>query len=284
MTILPTPSGDLTLGHLLSAAGIQDLSEVLVIRHTYSDEGIRDSQDATVERVRHYVRQQRLATQKFPKSPPRLWVNFIADGGRRARFLTTYDNHGEAVGERDETWRYYDLAPNDLLASLQDRLVIEWSGDTVNWAKGGITAAKLPVVEIADPRVVPFPGFDSLLVSYSELQAVVTDSRYSQWRTALSAVQGIYLIADTSTGKLYVGKADGSEGLFGRWSTYARDGHGSNVALRELAGADTTHPQHFQFSILRVFDPSASLPEVGAAEEHFKQALLSKTPHGLNRN
>jgi hypothetical protein len=44
--------------------------------------------------------------------------------------------------------------------------------------------------------------------------------------TALAAVQGVYLVADTSSGELYVGKADGTERLLGRWSAYARDGHG----------------------------------------------------------
>jgi len=88
--------------------------------------------------------------------------------------------------------------------------VVEWSRDAVNWAKTGASASLFPVVEIADPEVVPFPGFDHVLITHAELQAVIEDSRYAAWRTALGAVQGIYLIADTSTGQLYVGKADAS--------------------------------------------------------------------------
>ncbi|MDR7159103.1 GIY-YIG nuclease family protein [Arthrobacter sp. BE255] len=141
----------------------------------------------------------------------------------------------------------------------------------------------MAVVEIADPQTQPFPGFDSLLISYDELQAVIADDRYSQWRTALSSVQGIYLIADTKNGKLYVGKADGAERFLGRWSDYARNGHGGNVALRELAGADASHARHFQFSILRVFSPSAPAAQVDTAETHFKKALLSRQT-GHNRN
>lgn len=282
MSLAPSPSGDLTLGHVLRAAGIEDLDGVLVIRHTFGPDGLRDQQDITLDRVRAYVRQQRHAA-KFPRTPPPLWLNFVADGGRRSRFFTTYADHGEVAEERDDEWRYHHLVDHPLLGSLSDRLVIEWSRDTINWAKSGSRAASMPVLEIADPQLVPFPGFDRVLVSHSELQAIVTDSRYSQWRTALSAVQGIYLIADTSTGRLYVGKADGGERIFGRWSAYARDGHGGNVALRELAGADAEHRQHFRFSILRVFDPSATTSEVDAAEAHYKRALLSRE-HGLNRN
>ena len=128
-----------------------------------------------------------------------------------------------------------------------------------------------------------FPGFDKVLLTYAELQAMTTDSRYTSWRTALGAVQAVYLIADSSTGHLYVGKADGSERLLGRWTTYARDGHGGNVALKGLVGLDASHHQHFLFSILRVFGPEATTREVDAAESHYKQALLSRR-HGLNRN
>lgn len=99
------------------------------------------------------------------------------------------------------------------------------------------------VVEIADPEAVPFPGYDRFVIDYSTLQAVIDDSRYASWRTALAAVQGIYLIADKKTGRLYVGKADGSERFLGRWTAYARDGHGDNVLLKELAAADATHPR-----------------------------------------
>lgn len=42
--------------------------------------------------------------------------------------------------------------------------------------------------------------------------------RYADWRAALSEVQGIYLIADSSNGKQYVGKADGGERILGRWT------------------------------------------------------------------
>ena len=89
-------------------------------------------------------------------------------------------------------------------------------------------------------------------------------------------MQGFYLIADARTGKHYVGKADGGERILGRWSQYAKDGHGGNVALRALAGADAEHAQQFVFSLLRVFGPDSPKPSVDEAEAHFKRALLSR--------
>jgi hypothetical protein len=274
--------GDLSLADLLSVAGVAT-EDVLLVRHTYSADGLTGPHDATVENVLTYSRAQALRQSKIPKDPPALWLNFMADGKRRSRFLAAYENRGEVLAERTEDLRYFDLHQSDVLLSFRSRLVIEWSNDTINWAKAGGKAHHMPVVEIADPARVPFPGFDNVLIGHDELLAIAEDSRYAEWRTALAAVQGVYLVADTSSGELYVGKADGTERLLGRWSAYARDGHGGNVALRELAEVDVTHRRHFVFSILRVFGPTAPTAEVDAAEAHYKRALLTRQ-YGLNRN
>jgi hypothetical protein len=68
-----------------------------------------------------------------------------------------------------------------------------------------------------------------------------------------------------------------------RWSEYARNGHAGNVSLRQLAAADARHRQHFQFSILKVFTPSAPAAQVDTAEAHFKRALLTRQ-FGINLN
>lgn len=275
-------SGGLRLADLFQAAGIAP-QEVLVIRHTLKPDGLRTRAEARGPQLLPYVREQGLQNSKIPAAPPRFWLSFLATSGRRARLIVAHENYGEVREERTEDLRFFDLRPTPMFAALADRLVIEWTKDPVNWAKTGDQAASMTVVEISDPATVPFPGFESVLVSFDELEAVITDDRYSQWQTALSSVQGIYLIADTSTGRLYVGKADGSERFLGRWKEYARNGHGGNIALRELAAADAKHRQRFQFSILQVFSPSAPSAQVDAAEAHFKRALLSRQ-FGMNLN
>lgn len=169
--------------------------------------------------------------------------------------------------------------------------MVEWSNPR-NWHRRAVSAADLPVLEIADRDKVEFPGFDRVLLTHHELGEMVSDHRYADWRAALSEVQGIYLITDSSSGKQYVGKADGAERILGRWAAYARDGHGGNRALRELAfssdvadvaSTKTDHARHFVFSILRVFGPSTSSSEVDAAESHYKKALMTRE-FGLNRN
>lgn len=277
----PNLRGDLNLGHVFDAAGLSPVS-ISVLRHTFTKGGLESPLDLTPENVLAYTRSQSI-DNKVPKVPGSLWLCFMADGKRRSRLRWAFENHGEVLSERTSTLRFFGLRPSEALASLMDRLVVEWSGDSVNWHKTGLKAAPFPVVEIADPHAVPFPGFDRVRLPYSELQSMTTDSQYATWRTALSTVQAIYLIADTSTGRLYVGKADGSERLLGRWTSYARDGHGGNVDLKRLVGLDAAHPEHFLFSILRVFGPDATKTDLDAAESHYKQALLSRQ-HGHNKN
>lgn len=273
--------GQLSLGDLLHIAGL-DPDDILLLRHTFTDSGLRSSADLAPEPLLTYVRRQEHGN-KVGRVPPRLWLNFIADGKRRSRFVAAYENAGERIEERTDQFRYFDLSPSPALEALTNRLVVEWPADAVNWAKRGMAAAAMSVMEIADPEAVAFPGFDDVLLTYDELQLVVSESRYASWRTALASVQGVYAIADRSDGQIYIGKADGSERILGRWRSYANDGHGGNVALRELARLDVSRRSQFVFSILRVFGPSVPAAEVDRAEAHFKRALLTRE-WGLNRN
>jgi hypothetical protein len=289
----------LTLGHVVTGIGAdQDppigLEDVRLIRHSYKtgdDGGLQGPEDLTEKRVREYTRSQDISTRRFPAAPERYWVVLIADGQRRSRLYGTFENCGEVAEERTATRRYWDLRPDSFLAPLVNRLVVEWDNPRT-WHRRGTNAAHLPVLEIADRDKVPFPGFDRVLLTHHELGLMVSDNRYADWRVALSQVQGIYLITDSSNGKQYVGKADGAERILQRWTAYARDGHGGNLALRDLAfssiGNDgarlkTDHARHFLFSILRVFGPSTSSSEVDAAESHYKDALMTRQ-FGLNRN
>lgn len=278
----PRITGDLVLGDVLTSSGL-DPTSLLVIRHTFRRNGLRGPHDLTPERIHNYTRVQWIHAGKFPLTPPPLWLVFIADGGLRSRLLTTYTNAGEVVEERTNENRFFDIVASHALESLRDRLVIEWSKDPVNWAKKGTLASNFRLLEIADPAEVPFPGFDLLVLPFSDLLDVVESSRYRAWRVALRAVQGIYLITDSRTGQHYVGKADGDERILGRWSAYARTGHGGNVTLAGLTDLDEAHAQDFRFSILRIFGPDAPSDEVNAAEEHYKRALMTRQ-FGHNRN
>ena len=178
VTFSSSAAGQLTLGNIFDAAGV-DSSQVLLLRHTYSADGLTGPSDLTPEKIHEYVRLQGI-NNKVGRNPPFIWMNFIATGGRRSRFLGAYENHGEMVHQRTPTLRCFDLRPAHFLASLQGRLVVEWSKDAVNWAKSAKDAINFPITEISDPQPKPFPGFDQLLLSFRELQSVVEDSHYDR--------------------------------------------------------------------------------------------------------
>jgi hypothetical protein len=144
-----TLTGDLCLGHLLAATGV-DLSDIVVLRHTYTVGGLETASDLTPDLVLDYTRRQGISN-KLGKTPPRHWLCFMADGGRRSR-LVAYENHGEVLSERTETLRYFDLRPSQLFSSLVGRLVVEWSRDAVNWAKTGASARYSPWSRSQTPR------------------------------------------------------------------------------------------------------------------------------------
>ena len=283
MTSIPSLSGQLKLGDILAASGINDLTEVLAIRHTAQADGIPDVSHATPEAVMAYMRDQDARASVFPKQPPKLWLAFMEDGSydgaHRARFYGAFENSGEAMEERTEMNRCFHLSASPVLEVLKNRLVVEWTSPR-RWHRRGVLAGEFRVIEIADLEVIPFPGFDKVLLTFNKLQQVVADPHYRRWQSALSAVKGIYLITDASNGRNYVGKADGSGGIFDRWSAYATDGHGGN---KELVRLPKDQCKHFLFSILTVFEPRVLQAQVDAAETHYKLALRSRD-FGYNLN
>lgn len=266
----------LTLAPLLIDAGI-DPAETIVIRHAYvpfhENTGIRGIHpNSTDTDVLAYTSNQGVVG--FPARPPRYWVVFIKEGGNEARLWSVVENHGEVGG--DGSRREFALSQTDLMDDLRSRLVIRWNAPRSWWMRA-VTAGPYPVTGIADAEPIPFPGFDALILSHVDLQAVMREPKYASWQTALGAVKGVYLITDTTDGRQYVGKADGENSIRQRWAAYAANGHGNNRDLRGL------NPGSFRFSVLRVFDPSTPESVVNAAESHYKRALDTRD-HGLNAN
>lgn len=268
----------LLLKPILQAAGINP-EDALAMRHVFisihedtNSNGItRESKD---EEILAYTASRSSDPRRFPLNPPRFWMVFIREGGSQARLWKVVENHGEVTN--DGVRRVFNLTEIELMDDLAGRLVIRWNSPRKWWIKG-TTAALYTVDTIADAEPIPFPGFDNLVLSYPFLQEVMREPAHASWRTALGAVKGIYLITDTRTGRHYVGKAEGLENIRQRWNSYATNGHGGNVKLKQLK------PHTFRFSLLRVFDPATPTSIINAAESHFKIAL-DTIKHGLNSN
>jgi hypothetical protein len=154
-----------------------------------------------------------------------------------------------------------------------------------SYLKGKAHASKLRVSELRARRMTigDFPGYKSVRLSFRMLQTVVREEDPS-WRSALSNVSGVYLIADVSDGRLYVGSAGGSKGVWSRWNSYAETGHGGNTELRALLKAKgVKHAGNFHFSLLEVLDPDLGEKEILGRESFWKDVLMTRE-FGLNKN
>lgn len=123
-----------------------------------------------------------------------------------------------------------------------------------------------------------FPGYENVDLSWRDLGRVLIRP---VWRTALENQKGIYLIVDSSNGKMYVGSAYGENMILGRWLAYAQNGHGGNVELRRL---DFAHiQQYFRYSILDIYKSTTSDNTILARESWWKRVLMTRS-FGYNSN
>ena len=178
-----------------------------------------------------------------------------------------------------ESWHtesvWYTLKRNTILDELSERLVIDWGKSTVSW----VQTKDKKILEIKSKNSIgDFISYDEVILNFYDLKKLMTqNSGNVSWVSALSAVNGIYLIRDTSTGKQYVGSAYGENGIFGRWSTYSQNGHGGNKKLKLLDSSN------FEFSILEIAPPTLSTDEIIYRENRWKEKLGTRK-FGLNDN
>lgn len=146
---------------------------------------------------------------------------------------------------------------------------------------------ELEVVQILDEQYTgnEFPGYENVRLSYPLLKNIV-DRQLPGWVDALRNQKAVYLITDTKTGKMYVGSATSQTGmLLQRWSSYAADGHGGNIELRELVkqqGLDYVK-ENFQYSILENYNARMDDGYILKRESWWKETLRTRT-HGYNKN
>jgi len=131
----------------------------------------------------------------------------------------------------------------------------------------------------------PFPGYEGINHDFGALEAVFKTHR-PDWRNALEHIKGVYLIADKSNGKKYVGSAYGESGVWARWSSYIETGHGGNDELTQLIsreGLDYAR-RNFRISLLEYRPAKTDDKVIIERESYWKEALLSRGPFGYNKN
>ena len=214
-------------------------------------------------------------------------ISLIHLGGSDWLFAGIYNVNGcIPKSNNDKSWFEYSTSELPGLEHLTGRAVIGFNKNfRASYLKGESYVDQLIVKEIKPERqsIGGFPGYNKVCLPLRGLKTVVRQQLQS-WKTALSNVAGIYLIADTLTGKQYVGSAYGDAGIWQRWCAYADTGHGGNKELRELLkDKGETYALNFIITILEVIDLNASIDYVTARECHWKDALLTRQ-YGYNSN
>jgi hypothetical protein len=210
---------------------------------------------------------------------------YRVDGVKKRKSLNRYW-YRYVTTTRRGSWQHYSTTEVKGLDHLTGRAIIHFERKfRASYLRDPKFLEQLVVTSILEQRMTigDFPGYNSVLLSYHMLKTLVRENNPS-WRAALSNVAGVYLITDTTSGKLYVGSAYGGKGIWQRWLDYAKNGHGGNKELRALLGKKgAKHASLFQFSLLEVCDLNSSEEDVIGRESHWKNVLLSRE-FGLNKN
>lgn len=262
----------LTIKHFLTAAGLDvPHDRIKLVRH--SDHLGRSIRQILSDGVFDtYQAEQSNEVQPFHKCD--VILSFIGIAGNQAEFIGAYRVLGSRpfrrkdfadvpeyllLALREKVPRiWYHLEELKEFAPLRGRLTVQWLG-----MRGWVQTKDLDVYELLPPgNEIRFPGYQDIVLTWSELKNIIATPRlHRDWKTALSASAGIYRIVDHSTGMTYIGAAYGTESLWGRWTNYARSGHGGNQMLLNL------DPNNFQWSIVRTLSGSMSAKEIIRVEK-----------------
>lgn len=208
-------------------------------------------------------------------------ISFIGLERKRSVFIGVFkiNSSGAKNGKH-----YYDLEPVSEFSDFVDRLVIDWGSNAISWHQWYDRQEKEVIEILPQGYIGNFPGLLDFVLEYDELKTLIDNPEANhEWCHHLSAVNGVYLILDSSTGQQYIGSANGSNGIWQRWSDYAGTGHGHNKELIALHKTDKTHHKNFKFSVLQSLPSNITQREIVEIENLYKQKLGSRA-HGLNRN
>lgn len=216
-------------------------------------------------------------------------VVFLAEEGCECRFIGVYRNYGpkrvtgNGVSE-------YAIEEVEGFEGLKDKVVIDWGKGTLSWMQNWQSTKNVRRIDQVNTGddIPYFIRYEDVILSFSQLQKVVEDK---EWKSKLESLNCVYMILDKETGKQYVGvtykdmKPDIKNGILGRWTEYAKTGHGNNkllVALLAEKGISYAD-QNFQWTILETL-PLNVTPKVAIDRESLYKKKFGTREHGYNEN
>ena len=216
-------------------------------------------------------------------------VVFLAEEGCECRFIGVYRNYGpkRATGNGVSEYAIEEVKGFE---GLKDKVVIDWGKGTLSWMQNWQSTKNVRRIDQVNTGddIPYFIRYEDVILSFSQLQKVVEDK---EWKSKLESLNCVYMILDKETGKQYVGvtykdmKPGIKNGILGRWTEYAKTGHGNNkllVALLAEKGISYAD-QNFQWTILETL-PLNVTPKVAIDRESLYKKKFGTREHGYNEN
>ena len=213
-------------------------------------------------------------------------VSFIGEESTSSRFVGVYKNNGilqMLPDDKGEAYARFDIQEIPGFELLKERVIIDWN-NPVQWLQH---YNEMPVIRIdrglMENNLPVFVRYEDVVLNYIQLKTII-NSNNPEWKSRLESCNCIYLILDKSNGKQYVGTTYNTKGIWGRWSEYAKTGHGDDVELKKCIESDPKYAEkNFPWCILETL-PIKILPEQAIERESLYKRKLGTRIYGHNKN
>ena len=213
-------------------------------------------------------------------------VSFIGEESTSSRFVGVYKNNGilqMLPDYKGEAHARFDIQEIPGFELLKERVIIDWN-NPVQWLQH---YNEMPVIRIdrglIENNLPVFVRYEDVILNYIQLKTII-NSNNPEWKSRLESCNCIYLILDKSNGKQYVGSPYNTKCIWGRWSEYAKTGHGDDVELKKCIDSDPKYAEkNFQWCILETL-PIKILQDQAIERESLYKRKLGTRIYGHNKN
>lgn len=213
-------------------------------------------------------------------------VSFIGEESTSSRFVGVYKNNGilqMLPDYKGEALARFDIQEIPGFELLKERVIIDWN-NPIQWLQH---YNEMPVIRIdrglMENNLPVFVRYEDVVLNYIQLKTII-NSNNPEWKSRLESCNCIYLILDKSNGKQYVGSTYNTKGIWGRWSEYAKTGHGDDVELKKCIDSDPKYAEkNFQWCILETL-PIKILQDQAIERESLYKRKLGTRIYGHNKN
>lgn len=217
-------------------------------------------------------------------------VSFLGENSQESRLIGVFKNNGLIDNKMSiDGHLLYDLTEAEGFEILKEKVIIDWGKSTISWHQNYSKNIKYVIrIEkgLEDVNGIPyFKSYSDINISFEQLQKII-NSAADEWKTALQAINCIYMIIDKTNGKQYIGSTYTKDGgTWQRWSQYIETGgHGGNTTLEMLLKENgPSYAYNFHWIILETLSLNVTPQEAIARENLYKDKFLSRE-FGYNNN